>query len=336
MLEKTTPDPVPNSFRSENAQESGFKNVQRTSGNSTTATVHGQEISATPAISGEPRTDTLRSPQNQKAPREPGRYVGTGNRCGHVPAVLRNVPFKAQERRPYIIQKMLKAADRLYNRSWGSKKGHGELILVRSEGRESLVQFLKKALYNLELSTMTIRNNDENFSKPTLQDMISDADKTGLSLSRAKRAHQVLVDGGYLRVVRSPKYANGEFSSDASERLVTPKLFKLLGLSQHEYSFQQHYKMKRLEKKGLKLKQKEIFLKIKESFSSGQKNEIKGVKTGSFPENQQHRQRLVDLYFGLLQRTSPSVDVALLRAVAEKTATDNIISALKRHAPDTS
>ncbi len=325
MLEKTYPDSVRDSFSGGQSTESG----PRMYSNSTTANIQNQAM----PVAEKQDMHNIKSRKHQ-----PGDFAGTGNRCAHTPNILRDIPFKAEARRPIVIQQMLRASERLFNRPRGSKKGHGELIRVRSEGRESLVQYIQKLLYDLELSTMTVRNNDITFSKPTLKDITSDVDETGLSYTRAKRAQKILVEGGYLRVVRSPKYVNGEFKADPSEREVTPKLFKLLGLSNQEYSFQKHYKTKRLEKKGVKgAFQKEMVLKLKESLMSGQK---KWVKTGSFPEkeNHQHRQKLIGLYVEInLKLATPGVvSAGTLKSIAEKMTTDNIIAFLKRHTSNTS
>jgi hypothetical protein len=223
---------------------------------------------------------------------------------------------------------MLTAANKLYKRVIGSKKWHGELILTRSEGRESLVQFIKKIIYNLELSTMTVCNNDISFSKPRLKDITADASDTGLSHTRAKRVQQKLVEGEYLRVVRSPKYVNGEFKADPSVREVTPKLFKVLGLGQ-EYSFQKHIKTKRLEKRAAKNGfQRELVMRIKENLVAGRE---KGVKTGSFPENRQHRANLIKLYVDVCKRKCPDMSAVMLRSSAERMSIENLEKLVKYH-----
>src|SRR5678809_405404 len=98
MLEETTPDSVPNSFRSDETQKSGSTDVQRTSENCTIADIQNQAIPEIVAGQG----------AHSKKVRKPGRFAGTGNRCAHKPEVLRDIPFKAEARRPIVIQQMLR------------------------------------------------------------------------------------------------------------------------------------------------------------------------------------------------------------------------------------
>jgi hypothetical protein len=186
------------------------------------------------------------------------KVVVTGNRCGHISSSPHTIFFPFEFNRPQIIQKLMQSARAYYQ---APRRYLTSLIKnrkTRSEGRESIMLIALTIIYNLELSTMTIVKNDYNFIPASLNEM---SKQSGLTMSRGRRALAKLVNAGYLSVTKQFYKANDTYTGLASIREVTSKFWNELGFLA-DYSFQKHYKTKRLAKRDSKINARSILSKV--------------------------------------------------------------------------
>lgn len=189
--------------------------------------------------------------------------VGFGNNCEHQSGILRDIYFKTEYNRPKVLQWMMQRIRNYFNRpdkyftdlNENNKKikDKSRHRYIRSEGRESLMQLSLILFNSLELSTMTIRKDDYALNSVTLNELTNEGNL--LSLSRAKRALGKLVKGGYVKVKKQFENTENIYHAFASIKEIMPKFFIALGMAKY-YSFSKSYKLKKMEKKELKRKNK--------------------------------------------------------------------------------
>lgn len=266
------------------------------------------------------------------SPKKP--IFNTGNLCGHNPNLLRDIHFKNEESRIFLIKNSMKAL----RKKFFLNKGLGPFSHLRSEAREAVFQLLIKYLFNFELSTQTVCNNDITFSRPTLRDITSDVLKTGLSYSRAKKARKLLVEEEFAVVIRSPKYKNGEFKADPSKIMLTMKFFVFLSKEIAEsLNFQIHRKIKKLEKRKISLygneKNEKRLLEISKVINlKSKKNDFPKNKYKAMPKiTMEEENKLRNEYFNLMKARAPHISDEILLKTINRQSIDQIQRMLEQY-----
>ena len=258
-----------------------------------------------------------------------------GNRCGHNPAVFRDVLFSNEKKRPKVNQWAMERIRKYFVlpekfpelKIFNNTKKNGELRNLRSEGRESLRVVSLLLFFHFELSTMTVRTDDIYFRCPTLEKLTKKGEH--ISLSRAYRALRKLKKAGLITVTpQFEKSKDNLYRAFASIKEVTYKFFNVLGLGKY-YSFSKSYKQKILEKRGCKIRRRQGAARSFDKFLFPQpsKSFIKRQAIGTLsPEKiQAMRKSLIEI----LIKRSPAVDKAMIESIVYKYDERNLKSTLE-------